>query len=182
MPKVFIVEDDEMLHELYRDLLASRGYEIVGEAVDGMECLEKLGSPGTATDVVIMDHRMPRMSGLEASRELLRLRPELRILFVSADAGVREEALWEGAVGFLQKPFDLKAFYAAIDATVAAPLPASVPPEPVSAPGSYHAVGADDRSPEKRSRLPRTSITPAVNTSQCTPSGLSWRWWKPGAS
>jgi FixJ family two-component response regulator len=52
---------------------------------------------------------MPLKSGLDATKEVLAFDSSIRIIFVSADSSVREEALLAGAVAFIQKPFDIDA-------------------------------------------------------------------------
>lgn len=59
-------------------------------------------------DLVIMDHRMPVMDGLEATRKIKSLDGNAKIKFISADHGVKEEALKAGATDFIQKPLTLK--------------------------------------------------------------------------
>lgn len=54
-----------------------------------------------------MDHRMPLKNGLETTKELLEIDPESKIIFVSADYTVRNQAYEIGAVDFLEKPIEL---------------------------------------------------------------------------
>ena len=63
--KVLIVEDDHLVSEMIRGMLEELGYEIAGEAEDGHEALGMI--KGVKPDVVIMDIKMPKMSGIEAS-------------------------------------------------------------------------------------------------------------------
>jgi len=63
--KVLIVEDDHLVSEMIRGILEELGYEIVGEAEDGHEALSMIKE--VKPDVVIMDIKMPKMSGIEAS-------------------------------------------------------------------------------------------------------------------
>ena len=132
MARIFIVEDDPMLRELYRDLLALRCDQLVGEASDGQQCLAMMAGLDSPPDLVLMDHRMPGMTGLEVTRALLERRPGLRVLFVSADVSIKEEALAAGARGFLQKPFRIDAFNRAIDQVS---MPESGPDRPGDGPG-----------------------------------------------
>jgi DNA-binding NarL/FixJ family response regulator len=77
--KVVIAEDHTILREGLRALLsASADFEIVGEAEDGrsaIQCVEKV-----KPDLVLMDLSMPRMNGMEALREIKKLRPETKVL------------------------------------------------------------------------------------------------------
>jgi two-component system chemotaxis response regulator CheY len=102
---VLIVDDELFIVELYRDILQLRGYRVVGTAFDGEEALRKYNDSSEKPDVVIMDHRMPVMNGVEATREIMRLNPHQKIIFVSADVLVEKEAREAGASEFLPKPF-----------------------------------------------------------------------------
>lgn len=102
---VLIVDDELFIVELYRDILQLRGYRVVGTAFDGEEALRKYNDSNEKPDVVIMDHRMPVMNGVEATREIIRLNPHQKIIFVSADILVEKEAREAGASEFLPKPF-----------------------------------------------------------------------------
>ena len=102
---VLIVDDELFIVELYRDILQLRGYKVLGTAFDGEEAIRKYGNSDEKPDVIIMDHRMPVMNGVEATREILRSNPTQKVIFVSADVLVEKEAREAGAVEFLPKPF-----------------------------------------------------------------------------
>ncbi|UCH88181.1 MAG: response regulator [Thermoplasmata archaeon] len=104
-----------MLHELYKDILKMKGHKIIGSAHNGMEGLEKLMDPSMNPDIVIMDHRMPLINGLEATEKLLKSKSGLRIIFISADVTVEKEALKLGAAAFVKKPFNIKSLNQVID-------------------------------------------------------------------
>jgi two-component system chemotaxis response regulator CheY len=105
MTSVLIVDDELFIVELYRDILQLRGYRIVGTAFDGEEAVRKYNTNPEKPDVVIMDHRMPVMNGVQATREILRMNPKQKVIFVSADVMVEKEAREAGAIEFLPKPF-----------------------------------------------------------------------------
>lgn len=105
MTSVLIVDDELFIVELYRDILQLRGYRVVGMAFDGEEAIKKYTASQDKPDVVIMDHRMPVMNGVEATKEIMRLNPHQKIIFVSADILVEKEAREAGASEFLPKPF-----------------------------------------------------------------------------
>jgi DNA-binding NarL/FixJ family response regulator len=102
--KVVIAEDHTILREGLRALLsASADFEIVGEAEDGrsaIQCVEKV-----KPDLVLMDLSMPRMNGMEALREIKKLRPETKVLALTVHKA--EEyvlaALAAGADGYVLK-------------------------------------------------------------------------------
>ncbi len=105
MTTVMIVDDELFIVELYRDILQLRGYKVIGTAFDGEEALRKYVNSSDKPDVVIMDHRMPVMNGVDATKEIIKLNPRQKVVFVSADILVEKEARDAGAVGFLSKPF-----------------------------------------------------------------------------
>jgi two-component system chemotaxis response regulator CheY len=105
MTSVLIVDDELFIVELYRDILQLRGYRIVGTAFDGEEALKKYESISEKPDIIIMDHRMPIMNGVDATKEILRMNPKQKVIFVSADVLVEKEARDAGAIEFLPKPF-----------------------------------------------------------------------------
>ncbi|UCH90372.1 MAG: response regulator [Thermoplasmata archaeon] len=111
----FIVDDEPFLHELYRDILELKGHKVVGEAYNGKECIEKLlkenPNPVKEPEFIIMDHRMPILNGLDTMKILLEKKPEMKIIFVSADVTVKDEAMAAGSAGFIKKPFNINTFF-----------------------------------------------------------------------
>jgi len=105
MTSVLIVDDEMFIVELYRDILQLRGYKVVGTAFDGEEALRKYNTASDKPDVIIMDHRMPVMNGVQATKEIMKMNPRQKVIFVSADVLVEKEARDAGAVEFLPKPF-----------------------------------------------------------------------------
>lgn len=106
MTKIFIAEDEHDIRELITFTLKFAGYEVVA-AKDGQEALERV--PEEMPDLILMDVRMPRMTGYEACR-LLKAQEatkDIPLIFLSAkgqDAEV-EEGLDAGAIEYLLKPF-----------------------------------------------------------------------------
>jgi len=104
--RVAVVDDQELVRSGFVVLLrASRGIEVVGEAGDGVEAVEL--ARRTLPDVVLMDVRMPRMDGLEATRALLAdpsaATTRVLVLTTFDDDDLVLEALRSGASGFLLK-------------------------------------------------------------------------------
>jgi CheY-like chemotaxis protein len=107
---VFVVEDDQHVIELYREILRIYGYEFAGFALNGKEAVQAFEAMNPRPDVIIMDQRLPLMNGIEATKEIMRMDPGARVFFVSADINSRESALSSGAADFIRKPFQLKDF------------------------------------------------------------------------
>lgn len=113
--RVLLVDDQEMIRMGFRMVLGTApGIEVVGEASDGDEVLEVLAEH--PADVVLMDVRMPRVDGIEATRRVLELDdpPQVLILTTFDLDEYAYEALQAGASGFLLKDAPLEELAAAI--------------------------------------------------------------------
>ena len=108
MVTIFIIDDEAILHRLYKDVFAIKGHQVVADAYDGEEAVEKYATLEPKPDVVILDHRMPNKDGLEAMKDILGIEPKARIVFISADANVKEEAIKKGAISFGLKPVTIR--------------------------------------------------------------------------
>ncbi len=114
MMDVFIVEDEEMIQELYKDVLDMRGHRVCGVASTGEDAIEKFKQFKKRPDLIIMDHRMPGMGGLDAARMIIEMDPQTKIILVSADDNAVWEALKLGIVG-MRKPFNIGDLMSAIE-------------------------------------------------------------------
>jgi len=103
--RVLIVDDDAMNQVALEGMLTSMGHVVAGMASNGLDAVEmyKQLSP----DVVLMDIVMPFMDGIEATRRILDLDWNAKILMVSVmgERHTMEKALAAGAKGFVVKPF-----------------------------------------------------------------------------
>jgi FixJ family two-component response regulator len=110
---ISVVDDDESLRESLEGLLKS-----LGHAVAVFSSAESfLGSSARAkTDCLILDVRMPGMSGLELQRELIAQQQKLPIIFITAhgDDDVVSRVMADGAVDCLLKPFSENSLLSAI--------------------------------------------------------------------
>jgi DNA-binding NarL/FixJ family response regulator len=105
--RVLLADDHALFRRGLASLLASRDdLEVVGEAADGQEVLER--ARDLMPDVILMDVRMPRINGLEATRRLKEEMPYVKIviLTVSEDEEDLFAALKNGAQGYLLKNID----------------------------------------------------------------------------
>jgi len=109
MPTTLIVDDDLDMRLLVRLVIemANDGLSVVAEAADGLEALEVYLSldPPVIPDVVILDNRMPNMTGLEAAAEMLRRFPDQLVILYSAflDKDLRRQAAELGIAACLTK-------------------------------------------------------------------------------
>ena len=115
---IAIIDDDESMQDSLRDLIESAGLvaRCFGSAEEFLE-----SDSHTRAACLIVDIRMPKMSGLELQARLKNEECDIPIIFITAygDASMRIQAMREGAVEFLAKPFDhhmlLKTVRAALD-------------------------------------------------------------------
>ena len=115
MIRVFLADDERLIRQGFRKLLELDGeIEVVGEAADGAEAVARV--PAAAPDVLLLDIRMPRRSGLEVLAELGEPRPPTLVLTTFDDAELLLAAVRAGARGFLNKDVSLEELVAAIRA------------------------------------------------------------------
>jgi len=120
MPKILLVEDNEMNRDMLSRRLQRRGYEVV-MAVDGQDGVTKAQAEAPA--LILMDMSLPVLDGWEASRQL-KAAPATRgipIIALTAHAmsGDREKALEVGCDDFDTKPIELDRLLAKIEALLA---------------------------------------------------------------
>ena len=104
--RVLLVEDDQALRQLARQILEEHGYAVI-EALSGLPALEQAKAYAGPIHLVLTDVVMPGMGGRELAERLSAVRAELKVLFMSGyteEAIVRHGVLPEGSV-FIQKPF-----------------------------------------------------------------------------
>lgn len=104
MVSVLIVEDDCHVQDLLVRILLIRGFKVVGTAFNGLEAVDVFKNMILKPDIILMDYRMPIMNGIEATREIMEIDPLARILFLSADSSIMDDAIEAGAIDFLVKP------------------------------------------------------------------------------
>jgi len=124
--KLFIVDDD-IAHRTMQRILLDWQYEVF-EADDGITAIEEVSK--RHFDMILMDIRMPGVSGIEALGQISSLRPEIPILMMTAyfSDEIVDQAKNRGAFGCLGKPFDYEELRQTIQQAVvsAADLPDAV--------------------------------------------------------
>src|ERR1017187_1199072 len=114
--RILLVDDHPVVRQGLKTLLEGRsGWEVVGEASDGDEAIEK--AKDLQPDVTVLDVTMPRMNGWEACRLLRRQAPQLEILFVTQHDSpqMMREALDAGARGYVVKSNAARDLLAAVE-------------------------------------------------------------------
>lgn len=105
MGKVLIVDDAAFMRMMIKDILEKNGYEIVGEANNGLKAVEiyKQEKP----DVVTMDITMPDMDGIQAVKAIKEFDPAAKVIMCSAmgQQTMVMDAIKSGARDFIVKPF-----------------------------------------------------------------------------
>ena len=103
---ILVVEDEEVVRNLVRNLLRTFGYNVL-EARQGEEALQILQRQPNGVDLVITDIVMPVMGGRQLGEHLASLNPNIRILYMSGytDVAVVRQGTLGSDVAFLQKPF-----------------------------------------------------------------------------
>ena len=116
-PLIGIVDDDQSVRASINSLARSTGLRSITFA-SREAILNSKG--GYEADCLILDVRMPRLGGLELQRRLADVQCPTPVIFVSANPSdeVREKALHQGAIAFLDKPFSEKALLGAIQAAL----------------------------------------------------------------
>ena len=105
MARVLVVDDAAFMRKVVSDALASGGHEVVGEAGNGAEAVQRYQE--LSPELVTLDITMPEKDGLEALGEIISLDPGARVLMCSALGQESKviESIQKGAKDFVVKPF-----------------------------------------------------------------------------
>ncbi|MBK3776387.1 response regulator, partial [Azospirillum brasilense] len=105
---IMLVEDEDAVRVFSARALRNKGYQVL-EAKNGEAALQQIGTDGNRIDLLITDVVMPQMDGPTLARHVRRMRPDMRVIFIS---GYAEDRLGEidgvEVAHFLPKPFSLK--------------------------------------------------------------------------
>ena len=106
MKKILVIDDEEMICDLMKVILENMDHQVTtfNKSLEG----EKSAIENDY-DLILMDLRMPEKNGAELTRDILKAKPEARILIITAypTDPLAESALNEGAVALMKKPFDM---------------------------------------------------------------------------
>ena len=124
-PRVLLVDDHPGMRRVLRGVLEDAGMRVVGEAVDGLEGVAQ--TEAVRPDVVLMDWRMPRLNGVQATARIRSQLPEIQVVvFSSAEgAGMGVIARQAGASAFVAKGASAVQICAAVLAAWRQPPPPS---------------------------------------------------------
>jgi len=107
--RILLVDDDALIRETFPEYMGTLGHRVLETAEDGSRCL-RLIEDGLKVDVVVLDHNMPGLSGLETLDRLRELCPDLPIVFCSGhlEAVVKSRLQGYPRVWILMKPYGVK--------------------------------------------------------------------------
>ncbi|WP_281887617.1 response regulator [Paenibacillus sp. YYML68] len=116
--RILIVDDAAFMRMMIRDILTKNGYEVVGEANDGAQAIEKFKE--LRPDLVTMDITMPEMDGIQALKEIKKLDGNAKVIMCSAmgQQAMVIDAIQAGAKDFIVKPFQADRVIEAIKKTL----------------------------------------------------------------
>ena len=114
MTRVMIVDDFEESRLLLKDFLLAHNHNVVAEASDGIEAIEKYNSE--KPEIVFLDLIMPKLDGLSVLKQIRFHDPTSKIIVITGNDSVEifEECTSLGALAFLTKPIDLNDVLSAI--------------------------------------------------------------------
>ncbi|MCB0408058.1 MAG: response regulator [Bdellovibrionales bacterium] len=104
--RVLIVDDAPFIREVLRGSLQSANFEVVGEAQNGTDAVRLFSE--LHPDLVLMDIIMPKMSGIDATKEILQIDPSAKVVACSTvdDEQMMNRAIEAGCVKYITKPFE----------------------------------------------------------------------------
>jgi len=110
-----IADDSNAIRLVLRDILAIGHHELVAEAIDGQDTIEKFVQFNP--EVLLLDLAMPKKSGLQVIQELIPKFPEAKIVVVTASGSdyLRDQCLEAGASNYISKPFDTAKILKTVD-------------------------------------------------------------------
>lgn len=113
MGKILIVEDDETIRSLFKKILIENGYEVI-EATDGEEALRLYEEVEEKPELIILDHLMPRKSGLEVTQELLQRYSHKNFLIITGYPDVDLSCFPDETIRLKLKPVSVDEFLSEI--------------------------------------------------------------------
>lgn len=116
--RILIVDDAAFMRMMIRDILSKNGFEVVGEAQDGSQAIEKFKE--LRPDLITMDITMPEMDGIAALKEIKKVDPAAKVIMCSAmgQQAMVIDAIQAGAKDFIVKPFQADRVIEAINKTL----------------------------------------------------------------
>jgi two-component system cell cycle sensor histidine kinase/response regulator CckA len=107
--KILLVDDQEPVREVAKDMLEALGYEVI-TAVDGLDGISRYRDLWREIDLVVLDMVMPNLSGGDCFRRMKEINPKIRVVLSSGYSmdGAIQDVMNEGILAFIQKPYRLE--------------------------------------------------------------------------
>ena len=115
---ILVCDDAAFMRMMIKDILTKNGYNIAGEAENGLKAVEKYNE--TKPDLVLMDITMPEMDGIQALKKIKEMDPAAKVVMCSAmgQEGMVVDAMKSGAKDFIVKPFQAERVLEAVKKVV----------------------------------------------------------------
>lgn len=106
MARILIVDDAKFMRETIKKMLEKNGFEVVGEAADGLTAVDLYNR--LKPDIVTMDINMPTMDGINSIKKIYETDPKCKIVVITSvgTADLTNQAIEAGAMNYITKPFD----------------------------------------------------------------------------
>jgi len=116
--RILVVDDAAFMRMMIKDILTKNGYQVVAEAADGIQAIEKYKE--VQPDLVTMDITMPEMDGITALKEIKKIDRNAKVIMCSAmgQQAMVIDAIQAGARDFIVKPFQADRVLEAIKKTI----------------------------------------------------------------
>ncbi len=106
LARIMIADDSELVRSTLKDMLELGKHQVISEAVDGVDTLEKFNS--TKPDVLLLDIAMPKKDGVETLIQIMKSNPDAKVIMITAhhDMELIENCIEIGALAYISKPFN----------------------------------------------------------------------------
>ncbi len=106
MKKILVVDDAKVVRMVVSQILKRNGYQVIGEATNGREALEKYKA--LKPDAVTMDITMPEVDGIQGLKDIIAYDNQAKVIMISAldQHDALAEAIRNGAIDYVVKPFE----------------------------------------------------------------------------
>jgi two-component system chemotaxis response regulator CheY len=108
MARIMIVDDSDSIRMVLKDILEIGKHELVGEASNGEDAVKEFIK--TNPDLTLLDMAMPKKDGLSALKEIISMRPDAKIVMITASDNqhTMKECINAGALAYILKPFNFQ--------------------------------------------------------------------------
>ncbi|MFD2563175.1 response regulator [Aquimarina rubra] len=127
VPKVYIIEDNELLNDVFRQVIdASNSFKVAGTFLNAEDALELFKED--LPDIVLMDIELPKMNGIQCTKEIKKISPKTLIIMVTVfeNSEMVFDALCAGATGYLTKSATSEKLLSALEEAINGGAPMSI--------------------------------------------------------